>query len=245
MSESRLTFVRKVSAGKYPKGLYKCICGNTTIAVMNAVDRLKTTSCGCRLKEVQKELPERNRTHGMSDTRLYGIWAGVKVRVTVPDRTRADRYVLRGITMCDEWFNSFEAFRDWSLSDGYADDLQLEREDNDGNYEPDNCRWITAQEQALNKGTTLYVEVQGKFLRLYDVWIKYADTEQIPYNHFTNRVIRYAWKLSDACKIPAGGKGFGNHYKGPRVKRTLYRKSKGEFVPHCRVLGYCKVEKLG
>lgn len=94
---------------------------------------------------------KRHLTHGGHLTRLYSIWRGMRDRCTYPSMRNWKNYGGRGITVCAEWQNNFEAFRDWALANGYADDLTIDREDNNGNYEPSNCRWITPLEQQQNR----------------------------------------------------------------------------------------------
>lgn len=82
---------------------------------------------------------------GDSNTRLYNIWGCMKQRCCNPRNPRYGRYGGRGIMVCDEWLHSFEKFKEWSISNGYEDGLQIDRIDNDGNYEPNNCRWVTRE----------------------------------------------------------------------------------------------------
>lgn len=88
--------------------------------------------------------------HGMSRSRLYQCWADMKQRCDNPHNPFYNRYGGRWITYCLEW-TDFEPFMDWALSNGYRDDLTLDRIDNDGNYCPENCKWSTQAEQAANK----------------------------------------------------------------------------------------------
>lgn len=95
-------------------------------------------------------------SHGMSQgSSLYKAWANMRDRCYNPNYHRYEKYGGRGISVCQDWRYSFEPFRDWALPNGWKKGLQLNRIDNDGNYCPDNCNWITLAEQQLNKTNTL------------------------------------------------------------------------------------------
>ena len=91
-----------------------------------------------------------NYKHGGKGTRMWSIYCGMKSRCYNPNFPAYKYYGGRGIVICDEWLNDFAQFRDWATSSGYNDDLTLDRKDTNGNYCPDNCRWSTRKEQALN-----------------------------------------------------------------------------------------------
>jgi hypothetical protein len=125
-----------------------CDCGTETLSYANNLIRGKSLSCGC----ARKEHPHYGgKTHGESCTRLFRIWVDMRSRCKYPSTTHYHRYGGRGISVCTEWEISFEAFRDWALNNGYSDSLTIDRIDNDGNYEPSNCRWVTNRENCKNR----------------------------------------------------------------------------------------------
>ena len=93
-------------------------------------------------------------THNGRYTRLYNIWSKMKQRCYDKNHTYYNRYGGRGIVVCDEWKNDFTTFRKWAYENGYTDNLTIDRVNNNGNYEPTNCRWITLQDQCNNRSTT-------------------------------------------------------------------------------------------
>lgn len=139
--------------------LCKCDCGNEVVRTGAQLRASGLHSCGCKIGES-------NKTHGMSGERLYGIWFDMKRRCKDPQNKRYKRYGGRGITVCPEWRDSFEAFRDWSMANGYQDDLTIDRIDPDGPYSPENCRWATIKEQNNNRSNNRYITCNGKTLTL-------------------------------------------------------------------------------
>ena len=102
--------------------------------------------------------------HGMSGTRIYDIWRDMRHRCSCKGMRNYRHYGGRGITVCEEWNNSFSKFHKWSISNGYTDDLTIDRIDVDGNYEPSNCRWVAGYIQAANRSNQGGCEYIGVFL---------------------------------------------------------------------------------
>ena len=129
-------------------GIYKCgFCGTNFKANTYDINRGYIKSCGCYHKRRAKES---NITHGLGATKLYKIWGDIKRRTLNPKHKHYKYYGGRGITICDEWLD-VQNFYNWAMSNGYSDELSLDRIDNDGNYEPNNCRWTTQTIQTRNK----------------------------------------------------------------------------------------------
>ena len=135
----------------------RCECGMSTIATSRNLLNGHSRSCGCARKEALKKV---SITHGKSQSKEYGIWNAMKNRCYNNRVDRYQKYGGRGIAVCDRWLESFENF--------YADmgprptpKHSIDRINNDGNYEPGNCRWATDSEQRRNKTSTVHVTVNG------------------------------------------------------------------------------------
>ena len=102
----------------------------------------------------------------VGNNREYRIWQNIKRRCYYQKHNRFKYYGARGITMCEEWKNNFKSFLNWSLANGYRDDLTIDRIDNNGNYEPSNCRWVTYKEQCNNTSRNKYITFNGKTMTM-------------------------------------------------------------------------------
>ena len=143
----RLTVLRqsKKYSSRHTCWICLCVCGKLTTVKGSALVSKNTKSCGC----LRREILEESRTkHGGKKTRLYGIWQGMKRRCYHPRAVSYVYYGKRGITVCSEWKNSYPVFRDWALVSGYQNTLTIDRINNNGDYDPSNCQWLTMSENS-------------------------------------------------------------------------------------------------
>ncbi len=147
--------------GRGVEWVCRCDCGNEAVVRSSSLRQGNTRSCGCLAREM---LVERNFKHGKArrgkKTRLYGIWVRMRQRCNDPNTDDYEGYGGRGIKVCDEW-DDFLAFQNWAHSNGYKNKLTIERIDNDGDYEPNNCKWICLEKQARNKRNNHFIEFNG------------------------------------------------------------------------------------
>lgn len=159
----KLTVIKKHNQDKWGgwNWLCMCDCGNETVVSGGHLRGLKTKSCGCSRKETK------NFTHKMTGSRLYKVWQAMKSRCYYEKSEMFKHYGGRGITVCDEWKNSFISFYDWSIKNGYDENAErgqctIDRIDVNGNYEPNNCRWATIKQQANNTRRNHLIKYNGK-----------------------------------------------------------------------------------
>jgi hypothetical protein len=154
----------------------QCDCGNAKVVRSDSLQSGAIRSCGCLKKEQDRENLEANHSHKMSGTRIYGIWQGMKGRCYNPHDARYDRYGGRGITVCNEWKDSFEAFYEWTMANGYSENLTIDRKDNDKGYSPLNCRWATSKEQSNNRSTNISITI-GNATKSLTEWCEIFDLD--------------------------------------------------------------------
>lgn len=137
----------------------KCECGRLKILSTRELTSGNTKSCGNHKGEL---VAKNNITHGLSKTKLYRVWRGMKERCFKENNSSYKDYGGRGITVCDEWLHDFQAFYDWAMANGYKENLTIERKDVNGDYCPENCTWIPQNEQSRNKTNCHYIEYKGE-----------------------------------------------------------------------------------
>lgn len=135
--------------------------------------------------------------HGKSNTRLHKIWDGIKYRCYNPNAPRYEDWGGRGITMCDEWRDSFIAFYEWSIANGYNDTLSIDRINNDLGYCPENCRWATHKEQVKNRRCCINIEHNG-IVKSLEEW---SEESGIKYATLYHRY-RLGWNSEDILMTP-------------------------------------------
>jgi hypothetical protein len=182
----RLTVVSRAETNIYgkPAWVCACICGATCVVAGSSLRMGVTASCGCAQKELAAgNLRKAATTHGMHGTPEYYRWASMKLRCYVKTHYAYPRYGGRGITVCDRWRNNFEHFL-VDVGNRPTDRHSLDRIDNDGNYEPNNVRWATNQEQANNRSSNVNITYNGE-TRTQAEWARLAGItpEGIAYRH--------------------------------------------------------------
>lgn len=162
-----------------------CDCGKTHITYLHKVRYGKIGSCGCLRGNIK---------HGKQHTRIYRIWQAMKNRCLNPNTANFEYYGKKGVSVCGEWINNFNAFYEWSINNGYTDELTIDRIDVSGNYEPNNCRWVTMKEQCNKNKTNIYqIKLHGEIYSLRD----FVDIVGESYSKLQTRLYRGKCTIRD------------------------------------------------
>lgn len=173
----------------------KCDCGTERDVYANSLLSGRSTSCGCHAKQVRSQFcTEHFKTHGDSKSRLYQIWYGIHKRCTNENASNYSLYGGRGISVCSEWDN-WDNFKEWAMENGYAEDLSIDRIDVNGNYCPDNCRWVTRVDQANNRRSNAYITYNNETHTIAE----WANIFDVPYKRLYKRLHKGA-PLEQAVK---------------------------------------------
>lgn len=193
-SDSKLTAIEfkddiiTNSSQKRKTLLCLCKCGKYVICDMGNVIKGNKKSCGCWISATTF-----SKTHGMSNHPLYRVWSGMKRRCYLKTRENYKLYGGMGVEVCQEWLYDFMNFYNWAMTNGWQKGLQIDRYPNkDGNYEPSNCRCVTALVNNRNKRNTIYITHNGLSLSLGE----WSEKLNIPQQNIRNR-IKWGWKDSN------------------------------------------------
>ena len=176
--------------------LCKCECGNTKIVRASNLISGDTKTCGCYNKTTKEN--GGRLVHGLSDTRLYKIWSHLISRCYNPKDRAYKNYGGRGISVCPEWKNDISNFYNWVLENGYKDNLTIDRINNNGNYEPSNCRFVDDKIQSNNRRNNHPITINNETHNLTE-WSRIYN---IAHSTVVQRLKR-GWSEYDAITTPA------------------------------------------
>jgi hypothetical protein len=207
----------------------RCDCGNEFVGEINGikyrVEKQGQTRCDkCRSGSCLKH---GDAIHSRKRVRLYSIWEGMRYRCEKKYASHYDKYGGRGIKVCNEW-HDYITFRDWALSNGYRDDLSIDRIDANGNYEPSNCQWTTQKEQMNNTRETRRVEYCGKTVTFFEL----SKIVNIPQKILYFRIITKKWNIDRAVNTPYKKP---NRYDGINVREMAIAAGVDEFLVYHRL----------
>ena len=177
-------------------------CGNYTNKQTYELIKDRSVSCGRKCNQ---------KYHGMSKTKTYKNWIGVLMRCYNKNNLEYHNYGGRGIIVCDEWKNSFSCFYNW-CKNKYFENAQLNRINNDGNYEPDNCRFVTPKENNRNKRNNRLVDINGRGISVAEA----CEIFNSPINsNEVRRRLNKGWDVKNAFTLP---------YKSDIIEQNLSNK---------------------
>jgi len=176
-----IRFVRRNGKGKgvgQQVWLFECdICGEKEEKILSSVKSGKQKACSCKLG---------HPTHGLKKHKLYKIWTGMKQRCYNKNNKSYLNYGGRGIKVCDEWKNDFKKFYDWAMDNGWKEGLHINRIDNDGDYQSNNCNCISPKENSNNKRTNRYIEYNNEKFTIMQLAEKLDINPQLLYKSNCN-----------------------------------------------------------
>lgn len=190
----------------------QCDCGGEKEVCSSSLTSGRTRSCGCIHRE---SLAERNTSHGHTKERLYRVWKGMKARCFIKSHKSYPRYGGRGITVCDEWNNDYLAFRTWAFANGYDPNsaymqCTIDRINHDGNYCPENCRFVGNIVQANNTSRNIHLEYNGEV----KTTAEWARIMNVPVSRLYCRMGRQDLTTEELLKLPR---------YGPRAKKRTVK----------------------
>lgn len=190
-----LTIVEDLgTVDKYRRVSAKCECGNIKLFRLSDIQKGGSTNCGCVRKAY---LRSKNTKHGESGTKLYRRWKGIIERCNYKNHFAYHRYGGRGISVCKEWIDDFLTFKEWAVNNGYQGFGEVDRINNDGNYEPNNCRIVTRKQNCRNKSNNHNATMNGETKCLSEWAEQYNTTPDLLYHRINNM----GWSLEKALSV--------------------------------------------
>lgn len=186
----RLTALEKVSFSGAAKWKCLCECGNTVVVLGRSLSFGNTKSCGCLNKDVHIK-------HGGSYDALYATWNNMINRCENPNNSIYKYYGERGISVCNQW-KDFNNFKQWANITKLNDNLTLDRIDVNGDYCPENCRWVSKKVQANNRRSNLLFTKDNETHTLAE----WCELLQLPYDTIQQRITRFKWSFEQAISTP-------------------------------------------
>lgn len=181
----------------YPTWKCVCDCGRTVVVRGDSLKNGHTKSCGCKkiIGAIDRKIHSDNRKGNRS--RLYNIWANMLQRCNNIGHPNYDVYGGRGIKVCADW-NTYRVFKMWALNNGYSNILSLDREDTNGMYCPENCRWVSLKVQQNNKRNNHMLTYNGETLDM----MQWSEKTGIPYSTLRSRINILGWSSDKAITTP-------------------------------------------
>ena len=194
----RLLVKEKKGKNKHNKVVWICICdcGNKVETTTGSLHTGNTQSCGCLGKEKRNQNNLRNK---LSNPKIGHVRSGMIQRCYNPKNKRYKNYGGRGIAVCKEWLESPRAFHDWAVASGYKEGLSIERINNNGDYEPSNCRWIPMREQVNNQTLTRYIPYNGEVKTL----TQWAKQYRLNISTLKDRLDKLGWTMEKSLTVAA------------------------------------------
>lgn len=173
----------------------RCKCGETFFSQPSYTSG-KCRKCASKEAGMKKFIHGESPSIGKTASRLYNIWDSMRTRCNNPRNSAYMHYGGRGISVCPEW-GEYLNFKKWALENGYSDSLKLDRIDNDGNYEPGNCRWATQKEQCRNKRDNWKITFNGE-THILQEW---AEITGLRRETIANRIKTYGYSIEEALTL--------------------------------------------
>lgn len=194
------------------KTIWKCQCDcGKIVNVLASSLKSGQKSCGCMTKKILRDC---QTIHGGSHTKLFDIWRNIKRRCYRENHKSYPQYGGRGIKVCDEWKNDFAAFQKWAFDNGYDENAEfmkctIDRIDVDGDYKPDNCRWVDMKVQCNNRTNNRKLTYNNETHTISE----WSEITHIPFDVIHSRIDKWHWTVEKALTT-----------SNSRFERSLHKK---------------------